>query len=180
MAQTAVTSKLMIAVAAVAGLVLGATGAQAQSSGLLAPCQLHPCVRDSNLAIVGLSALVPGALLRPMNGRWYAMSFTDQGFNEDATFFYVGSQCETAPYFSVGTIDRAGVISKQLPLTAHRHKAQIWAPVGQITTIVYRSYSYGDPEFCVVPQAPGGFGPITVKPAVVLEQLQFRLPFQVD
>jgi len=150
----------------------GAAYAQPDSS-LLAPCQLHPCVYDANLAIVGLSALVPGALLRPMNGRWYAMSFTDQGLNEDATFFYVGSQCETAPYFNVGSINNAGVISKQLPLSAHRHKSQVWAPVGAITTIIYRSYSYGDPELCVVPQAPGGFGPITVKPAVVLEQRNF-------
>jgi hypothetical protein len=157
----------------------GAAYAQSDSN-LMADCQLHPCVYDANLAIVGLSALTPGALLRPMNGHWYAMQFTDQGLSEDATFFYVGSQCETAPYFNVGSINNAGVISKPLPLPAHRHKNQIWAPVGQITTTIYRSYSYGDPELCVVPQASGGFGPIAVKPAVVLEQLQFRPPFQVD
>jgi hypothetical protein len=166
--------------AACAALALSGAAYAQQDANLMADCQLHPCVYDSNLAIVGLSALVAGALLRPMGTHWYAMNFTDQGLNEDATFFYVGSQCETAPYFSVGSINNAGVISKTLPLPAHRHKTQIWAPVGQITTIVYRSYSYGDPELCVVLQAAGGFGPIAVKPAVVLESYQFRPPLQVD
>jgi hypothetical protein len=163
--------------AACAALVLSGT-AHAQQD-LTADCEARPCVYDSQSQLVGL-LLAPGKLLRPMGAHWYALAFVDRGLNEDALFHFVGSQCETQPFFSVGSIDNAGVISKQLPLTAHRHKTQIWAPVGAITTIIYRSYSYGDPEVCVVPSTPGGFGPIAVKRATVLEQLQFRPPFQVD
>jgi hypothetical protein len=163
--------------AALIGSVLA--HANAQGMNLSVDCSVQPSVYDAHNNKIGITPGVIETLLRPINTKWYALQFSDEGLNANALFYYTDTACASVPYFQTGYID-GNNMPQYLPLVAKFDGQAIWGPSGPVLEISYKSYRYPTTSsYCNV-EWPQGSGPMVARQATIIDTTTFYAPFRVQ
>jgi hypothetical protein len=153
-----------------------ATPAHADPHNMWTLCTLLPCVYDSHNTLVGIPW--PYKLLaRQISGVWYQLKIMDYGLIESGLFYFGSLNCTGQPY----NADQGNI-----PRLAQFDGQSIWAPVGNLVSFTWASYSYpalpanGGTCYPYGLCADGQPCPGTGGPAVKIESRAFYPPFRMQ